>query len=133
MKIDPKLRSTLATIGGVLAIPVAALVLYGGYFVFTYKPKPKPPEPKIDMFRVYGEAKPEEKGAAKGAPKIWVVELVWETEYADEVTIDQGIGKVDAKGSRKVEIDKNTKFTMTAKNVSGEIKYEYEVEVAPPQ
>ena len=48
---------------------------------------------------------------------------------ADEVTIEPGIGKVDAKGSRKVEIDKNTTYVMKAKNVTGEITYNLEVEV----
>ena len=47
--------------------------------------------------------------------------MIWETENADEVTIDNGIGKVDAKGEKHVEILKNTTYVMKAKNERGEI------------
>jgi len=140
--MDAKMKSVMATAGGLLAIPLAGLALYGLYFAFTYKPKPKPPEPKIVTFRAdgkpKGEAADEKKGGAakkkptdQSAPGLWDVELVWEVENAEEVSIDNGIGKVEAKGSKHVEIDKNTTYVMKAKNITGEITYNLEVEVVP--
>lgn len=136
--MDAKLKGPMATVLGVLAIPVAAALLYGAYFVFTFKAKPKPPEPKIDTFRADGKIKgsdsndPKKKTAKKSdEPPVWDVELIWEVENAEEITIDNGIGKVEAKGSRHVEIDKNTTYIMKAKNITGEVTYNLDVEVQP--
>jgi hypothetical protein len=140
--MDAKWKSTMGTVMGVLAIPMAGLLLYGMYIVFTYKPKPKPPEPKIDTFRADGKPKGDDstdvrdkkKMATKknsGEPQVWDVELLWEVENADEITIDHGIGKVEAKGSTHVEIDKNTTYVMKAKNITGEVTYNLDVEVVP--
>ena len=138
--MDAKWKGPMATLLGVLAIPLVGALLYGTYFVFTYHGKPKPPEPKIDMFRADGKIKGEgdakdgkKKPAAKKSdePQVWDVELVWEVENADEITIDQGIGKVEAKGSKHVEIDKNTTYVLKAKNITGEVTYNLDVEVVP--
>lgn len=132
--MDAKWKSAMGTIGGVLAIPLIGLLLYGGYFIFSYKPKPKPKEPKIYSFRADGHPKEAAKGAPprkKGDPQLWDVELSWETEFGEEVSIE-GIGKVDAKGSKHVEIDKNTTYVMKVKNATGEVTYNLDVEVTPP-
>ena len=130
--MDAKTRATLNTVMGVLAIPVAGLLLYGAYFVFTYKPTPKPPEPKVEMFRADGKQK--ETGKNKSAePALWDVELSWEVSNADEVTIEPGVGKVEPKGSRHVEIDKSTTYILKAKNITGDITYNLDVDVAPPE
>jgi hypothetical protein len=137
--MDAKSNNTMKTVMGVLAFPMACLLFYGLYIVFTYKPKPKPPEPKIDTFRADGKPKvdeskdPKKKAAAKKSdePQIWDVELIWEVENAEEITIDHGIGKVEAKGSTHVEIDKNTTYVMKAKNITGEVTYNLDVEVVP--
>jgi hypothetical protein len=128
-------QKTKGTVMGILAIPLAAALLYGGYIVFTFKAKPRPPEPKIITFRADGKPKDSDaKGPKKkksDEPQVWDVELIWEVENADEITIDQGIGKVEPKGSKHVEIDKNTTYVMKAKNISGEITNEFTVEVMP--
>ena len=140
--MDAKWKGPMRTAMGILAIPLTGALLYGLYFVFTYKAKPKPPEPRIEMFRADGKPKVTEadaKDAKKkkpavnksGEPQIWDVELIWEVANADEITIDHGIGKVDAKGSKHVEIDKNTTYVMKAKNVTGEVTYNLDVEVLP--
>ena len=134
-------KSVMGTVMGILAIPLAAAFLYGMYLVFTYKAKPRPPEPKIVTFRADGKIKgtdgktpPAPKAKGKSAePMIWDVELVWEVENAEEITIDQGIGKVDAKGSRHVEIDKDTTYVMKAKNITSEVTYSLDVGVVPPE
>ena len=133
-------KSAMGTVMGILAIPLAAALLYGLYIVFTYKAPKKPPEPKILTFRADGKIKgddPTKKGPppkkVAGEPQIWDVELVWEVDNADEVSIDQGIGKVDAKGSKHVEIDKNITYVMKAKNITGEVTYNLDVEVVPPE
>jgi hypothetical protein len=142
--MNEKTRATMSTIGGVLAIPLIGALLYGAYFVFTFKPKPKPPEPKVESFRADGKQKgaagPEikVKGAAAAKkksdePQVWDVELLWEVSNADEVSIEPGLGKVEAKGSRHVDIEKSTTFILKAKNVTGEITYNLDVDVALPE
>ena len=135
-------KSMMGTVMGVLAIPLAALVLYGLYFAFTYKVPKKPPEPKIVTFRADGKIKgtdgkaPPAAAAAKkksDEPQIWDVELIWEVENAEDISIDQGIGKVEAKGSKHVEIEKNTTYVMKAKNITGEVTYNLDVEVVPAE
>jgi hypothetical protein len=138
MNMDAKWKGPMATVMGVLAIPLAGALLYGAYFVFTFKAKPKPPEPKIVTFRADGKLKDEAKDAKKkpaakksDVPQVWDVELIWEVENADEITIDSGIGKVEPKSSKHVEIDKNTTFVMKAKNITGEVTYSLAVDVLP--
>ena len=135
--MDAKTQHQLKTAMAVLAFPAAAVLLYGLYFVFTYKAPPKPPEPKIVTFRADGKLKDtgSKKPVAKKSdePQVWDVELLWEVENAADITVDQGIGKVDAKGSRHVEIDKNTTYVMKAKNITGEVTYNLDVEVVPAE
>ena len=135
--MDAKTQQQLKTAMAVLAFPAAAVLLYGLYFVFTYKAPPKPPEPKIVTFRADGKLKDtgSKKPVAKKSdvPQVWDLELVWEVENAEDITVDQGIGKVDAKGSRHVEIDKNTTYVMKAKNITGEVTYNLDVEVVPAE
>ncbi len=133
--MEEKLKGPMATVMGVLAIPVIGALLYGAYFVFTFKAPPKPPEPKIVTFRADGKMKEDGKAGKRkaGEPQVWDVELVWEVENAAEISIDQAIGKVDAKGSRHVDIEKNTTYVMKAKNVTGEVTYNLDVEVVPPE
>lgn len=133
-------KSTMQTVMVVLAIPLAALALYGLYFVFTYKAPEKPLVPKIVTFRADGKIKGDDGTAKKPAPKkksdepqIWDVELVWEVENTTDVSIDNGIGKVEPKGSKHVEIDKNMTYILKAKNISGEVTYNLDVEVVPAE
>jgi len=137
MNMDAKWKGPMATVMGVLAIPVAAALLYGAYFVFTFKAKPREPEPKIISFRVDGKPKEDPKGAKgkkkSNEPVVWDVELIWEVENTTDITIDNGIGKVEPKGSKHLEIDKNTTYILKAKNSSGEITNEFTVEVPAPQ
>ncbi|HEY3741199.1 MAG TPA: hypothetical protein VGL53_15215 [Bryobacteraceae bacterium] len=135
--MDAKWKSTMGMVMGVLAIPLAGLLVYGMYIVMTYKPPPKPFLPKIDTFRADGKPKdsedPKTKKAAKktGEPQVWDVELIWEVENTDDITIDNGVGKVEPKGTKHVEIDKDTTFIMKAKNSTGEVTYKLDVQVTP--
>ncbi len=43
-----------------------------------------------------------------------IVKLKWHTEHAEEVQIDQGIGKVAKTGNMQLTIEKDTVFTVTA-------------------
>lgn len=142
--MDAKWKGPMVTVMGILAIPLAGALLYGMYFVFSFKAKPKPPMPKIVSFAIDGKPKdstdpkdPKKKPAAAAKksdqPQVWDVQLVWEVEDADEITIDHGIGKVDAKGSRHAEIDKNTTFVLKAKNLTGSVTNTYDVEVVAPE
>lgn len=46
------------------------------------------------------------------------VTLRWKTSNADDVDIDHGVGDVDDDGSEKVEINRDTTFTLTARDGS---------------
>ena len=48
------------------------------------------------------------------------VTLTWRTTDADSVRIDNGVGSVDEDGSERVRINRDTTFTLTARNGSDE-------------
>jgi peptidoglycan-associated lipoprotein len=45
--------------------------------------------------------------------------LTWKTDNATEVTIDNGVGTVDANGSRRVNPTQTTTYTLSAKGAGG--------------
>jgi len=51
-----------------------------------------------------------------------VVTLSWEVTGADAVSIDQGIGSVDEKGSRQVRMTRSARFTLTAESESSQVE-----------
>ncbi|MBM3796222.1 MAG: hypothetical protein FJW31_19670 [Acidobacteria bacterium] len=57
--------------------------------------------------------------------------LQWNVTDATEVTIEPGLGKVDATGSRQVSPTQTTTYTLTATNQYGETKLVTTVEVLP--
>ena len=129
--MDAKWKGTMATVMGVLAIPLAGALLYGMYFVFTYKAKPRMPEPKIEQFRADGKQK---EGKRKpGDPQVWDVQLFWEVSNVTDISIEPGVGKVEPKGERHVELEKDTTYVLKAKNESGEVTYSLDVNIAPPE
>jgi tetratricopeptide (TPR) repeat protein len=72
---------------------------------------PKLVPPKIVQFEVGTET------ISKGE----TTKLIWSTENATDVSIDQGVGsKLSANGSRQVKPEATTTYTLTAKNASGD-------------
>lgn len=57
--------------------------------------------------------------------------LSWQTEGADTVSIDQGIGQVAASGSVTVSPSETTTYTITATNAGGSISASVMVKVVP--
>jgi len=60
------------------------------------------------------------------------VSLKWEVTNATEVTIDNGIGKVQHKGSKQVKPTSNIAYTLTATGEGGTKTETVEIEVAEP-
>ena len=56
--------------------------------------------------------------SANALIKGQTVTLTWETTNADTVTIEPGIGAVDASGSRDIQIDAAVTYTLTASNAN---------------
>ena len=56
--------------------------------------------------------------------------LVWSVSGADSISIDQGIGKVDAQGRRAVLPSASTTFVLTAANAAGSVTAQVTVEVS---
>ncbi len=102
-----------------VAIP-AALVLM--YFVFTGKPPKRIPPPKVMEFRIGRQV--EDKAAKK-----YTVDLVWDTENAEKVTIEPLIGKVEPKGTTPVTIAKTETFVLKAENAAGKVEFSLEIEM----
>ncbi len=102
-----------------MAIPV---VLAVAFFAFTAKAPKRVPPPKIVEFRI-GNQK-EDKAA-----KTYTVDLVWDTENAEKVTIDPLIGKVEPKGTTPVTISKTETFVMKAENEAGKVEFSLEIEM----
>ena len=69
-------------------------------------------KPEIHYFTVEPEV------AGQGDPVV----LSWDVRDADEISIDNGIGDVVAKGTREIILDETTTFTLTASNSFGENK-----------
>ena len=57
------------------------------------------------------------------------VTLTWRTTDADDVDIDHGVGDVAEDGSKRVKIDRDTTFTLTARNGSETDTCKVEVEI----
>ena len=102
-----------------LAIP-AGLVLM--YFVFTAKATKRIPPPKVTEFRIGKQV--EDKAAKK-----YTVDLLWDTENADTVTIEPLIGKVEQKGTTPVTIAKTETFVLKAENAAGKVEFSLEIEM----
>jgi len=60
------------------------------------------------------------------------VQLSWQTQNADDVSIDPGIGRVDKSGSRQVELNSRTTYTLTAKGPGGADTRQVTIDVAAP-
>jgi peptidoglycan-associated lipoprotein len=58
--------------------------------------------------------------------------LRWEVQGADSISIDNGIGTVNAAGSRQVYPSSSTQYRLTARNESGEVSATARVNVAEP-
>ena len=59
--------------------------------------------------------------------------LTWRTTHADTITIDQGIGRVDANGSMVVFPSATTTYTVTAQGVGGTITQSTTINVLAPE
>jgi peptidoglycan-associated lipoprotein len=86
------------------------------------KEKPAPPRPTISTF--VAEPATIERGQAST--------LRWSVSNATAVSIDQGIGTVQASGDRKVFPSGNTTYTLTAKGEGGEATATARVTVTQP-
>ncbi len=85
--------------------------------------EPPPEAPKIKSFTV------DPTSIVKG--QVATVRLTWDTEKADTVTIEPAIGVVGPAGSRDVPApDRDTVYTMVAKNAGGEVRAQVQVTVA---
>jgi len=58
--------------------------------------------------------------------------MIWDTTAADTVTIDHGIGEVDANGSISISPAQTTTYTITATNITGRAMATATVTVVPP-
>ena len=82
------------------------------------------PPPTIGTFEAGADT------IAPGKP----VKLLWDTQNTAEVSIDQGVGAVPARGSRNVSPTQTTSYTLTAKNADGvSISQTVRVNVEAPQ
>ena len=72
--------------------------------IVTDKPTPPTPTPSCDYFNTSNYTI--EKGD--------VVTLSWGTSNAGYVSIDQGVGRVSADGSKTIRVYRDTRFTLTA-------------------
>jgi hypothetical protein len=117
--VSQKQEWTFNRIGKLAAIPVVLLV---GYLAFSAKPVKRIPPPKVTEFRI---GKHEENKAAK----TYTVDLVWDTENADKVTIEPLIGKVDPKGTTPVTISKTETFVLKAESAGGKVEFSLEIEM----
>jgi len=61
------------------------------------------------------------------------VELTWDTSFADNVSINNGVGSVSSDGSKTVFVDSDTTFTLTASNDDGTVKCQDTVTVKEPK
>ena len=61
-----------------------------------------------------------------------IATLVWDVTGASSVSIDQGIGAVEAQGRKGVIPSGTTKYTLTAVNASGEVSASTNVVVTEP-
>ncbi len=84
---------------------------------------PPPDAPKVKSFTV------EPSSLVKG--QVATVRLTWDTEQADTVTIEPAVGAVGPAGSRDVPApDKDTVYTLVAKNAGGEGRAQAQVTVS---
>jgi len=83
------------------------------------------PTPKVKLFTI------EPLQVTPGTDDT--VQLTWEVEQADTVTIEPRIGTVDVEGSLDVVAPKeDTVYTLVAKNEGGQTKQSVEVTIVPP-
>jgi hypothetical protein len=59
--------------------------------------------------------------------------IVWQTQDADSVTIEPGIGSVGANGSKAVTPESDTKYTITARSAAGTKTQEVTISVEAQQ
>jgi serine/threonine protein kinase len=87
---------------------------------------PEPDAPKLTTFNV----EPSTVVTSEGA----TVRLTWQTEQADTVTIEPGLGVVGLSGSRDVPAPtQDTIYTLVAKGPGGEIQGQVQVFVEEPK
>jgi peptidoglycan-associated lipoprotein len=117
-----------------------AIALVLGLFAAGCKKKVPPPPPPPPP--------PEEKPAPPPPPAAPVIQefvaepssierggsstLRWRTQNADAVTIDQGVGTVQASGSRQVFPSNTTTYRLTAKGAGGSVDRTVTVNVTVP-
>jgi sulfur carrier protein ThiS len=87
------------------------------------EPTPEPELPTCDF-----SVDPNSLGSDGGN-----VTLEWNTEFADTVTINQGIGSVSENGTRMVAVSGTTLFTLTADNSAGSDSCTAKVTVEEPE
>ena len=85
-------------------------------------PKPEPAKPAISTF--VAEPSTIERGQS--------TTLRWATSNATNITIDQGIGAVQASGTRSVFPSSSTTYTMTARGAGGQVTSTARVTVTEP-
>jgi serine/threonine-protein kinase len=77
------------------------------------------PKPSIALFETGADKVEQGQG----------VKLSWATQNANEVSIDQGVGPVEASGSREVRPGKSATYTLTAKGQGGSTSRSVQVSV----
>jgi len=77
------------------------------------------PKPSIALFETGADRVEQGQG----------IKLSWATQNANEVSIDQGIGPVEASGSREVRPGKSATYTLTAKGQGGSTSRSVQVTV----
>lgn len=101
---------------------IAALSALAGCTVLQpAQPKPPVPRPAVGVFRA--EPSKVEQGTATS--------LSWEVTGADNVTIDHGIGRVEASGSIAVKPSEVTAYNLTAVNSGGTVVSSVIINVVP--
>jgi peptidoglycan-associated lipoprotein len=93
-------------------LALCAIMLFAACHKKTAPPPPPPPPPPAGPTASL-TASPDtiDKGQSST--------LTWQTTNASDVSIDQGVGAVDANGSKQVSPTDSTTYTLTAKGAGG--------------
>ncbi len=108
-----------------LAVLLAVVIALGGCKKKPpAAPPPPPPPPPAPTASLSASPDTIQPGQSSN--------LTWQTQNATDVSVDNGIGKVDPNGSRQVSPAQSTTYRLTAKGLGGTQEATARVTVTPP-